>query len=297
MDARATRILGAADAAVLEAFLLRHADSSMFLRSNARVSGLDDHGQPYQATYAAAFEDGQMVAVAAHTWTGMVLVQAPAHLADVVRTAVAHSGRRVVGISGPWSHVVAARSALDLDQSPALLNSHEILYAIELARLVVPAPLADGRLRCRRLRRDEIDRIAEWRVAYAREMRSRPDTPALPVSSRQETERLHAQGLAFVVVDAADQPLAFSAFNATLPDSVQIGGVWTPPAWRGRGYARAVVAGSLLDARARGVTRGVLFTAEENRPAQRAYEALGFRVVGDYGLLGFTEAQRAGVVP
>ena len=162
---------------------------------------------------------------------------------------------------------------------------------------MVPEPLADGRLRCRRLRRDEIDRIAEWRVAYARETRSRPDTPALPISSRQETERLQAQGRAFVVVDAADEPLAFSAFNAMLPDAVQVGGVWTPPAWRGRGYARAVVAGSLLDARAQGVTRGVLFTAEDNRPAQRAYEALGFRVVGDYGLLGFAEAQRVTVVP
>jgi predicted GNAT family acetyltransferase len=72
---------------------------------------------------------------------------------------------------------------------------------------------------------------------------------------------------------------------------VQVGGVWTPPARRGRGYARAAVAGSLLDARARGVTRGVLFTAQENRPAQRAYEALGFQVVGDYGLLGFSEPQ------
>jgi ribosomal protein S18 acetylase RimI-like enzyme len=58
-----------------------------------------------------------------------------------------------------------------------------------------------------------------------------------------------------------------------------------------------VVAGSLLDARAQGVARGVLFTAEENRPAQRAYQALGFRVVGDYGLLGFAEAQRVRVVP
>jgi predicted GNAT family acetyltransferase len=31
----------------------------------------------------------------------------------------------------------------------------------------------------------------------------------------------------------------------------------------------------------------VLFTNEDNRPARRAYEALGFRAVGDYGLLSF----------
>jgi predicted GNAT family acetyltransferase len=291
VDVHGVKILVDAERAALEAFLVQHADSSMFLRANARAGGLDDRGQPYQATYAAALDEERIVAVAAHTWSGMVLVQAPTRLEAVVRMAVAHSHRRVAGINGPWSQVVAARAALALHRCPALLDSHEILYALELARLLVPEPLASGRLHCRRPRRDEIDLIAGWRVAYARETRSRPDTPALPISSRQETERLHAQGRAFVVAGPGDVPLAFSAFNAVLPDAVQIGGVWTPPAWRGRGYARAVVAGSLLEARAQGVMRGVLFTAEDNRSAQHAYEALGFQVVGFY------EAQTVRVVP
>lgn len=281
------RILGAADTTALEAFLVRYADSSMFLRSLARAAGLVDHGRLSQATYAAAVADERIVAVAAHTWAGVVLVQAPVHLEAVVRTAVARSGRRVAGINGPWAYVTAARSALGLDNTPARLESHEILYALDLARLIVPGPLGDGTLRCRPPRPDEIDRLAEWRVAYARETLARADTPGLGLASRHEMERVRAAGRAFVLVGAPDVLLAFSAFNATLPDAVQVGGVWTPPAWRGRGYARSVVAGSLLVARAQGVTRAVLFTNEDNHPAQRAYEALGFGVVGDYGLLGF----------
>lgn len=66
-----------------------------------------------------------------------------------------------------------------------------------------------------------------------------------------------------------------------------VGGVWTPPALRGRGYARAVVAASLLIAREQGVTRAIVFTGEDNIPAQRAYVTLGFRRVGDYGIIGF----------
>ena len=66
---------------------------------------------------------------------------------------------------------------------------------------------------------------------------------------------------------------------------MQVGGVWTPPETRGRGYARCVVAGSLLHARAQGVTRALLFTMESNVAAVRAYEALGFRRIGDYGLM------------
>ncbi len=54
---------------------------------------------------------------------------------------------------------------------------------------------------------------------------------------------------------------------------------------RRRGYGRCVVAASLLDARAQGVEKAILFTGESNLAAQRAYTALGFRHIGDYRLL------------
>ena len=87
------------------------------------------------------------------------------------------------------------------------------------------------------------------------------------------------------MLEVSGAPVAYQQFNAMLPDVVQVGGVWTPPALRGRGYARAVVAGSLLAARGDGVRRAVLFTGDENVPARRAYAALGFERVGDWGLL------------
>ena len=59
--------------------------------------------------------------------------------------------------------------------------------------------------------------------------------------------------------------------------------IYTPPALRGRGFAKAVVAASLLVARDRGSSRAVLFT--NNPSAARAYEALGFRRIGDYSLV------------
>ena len=63
--------------------------------------------------------------------------------------------------------------------------------------------------------------------------------------------------------------------------------LWTPRALRGRGYARCVVAGSLQSARDRGVRRAVLFTDEQNVAAQRSYASIGFRPIGDYGLVFF----------
>ena len=71
---------------------------------------------------------------------------------------------------------------------------------------------------------------------------------------------------------------------------VQIGGVWTPRALRGLGYARCAVAGSLHHARDREVRSAILFTDEKNVPAQRSYVALGFEPVGDYGIVFFASA-------
>ena len=72
-------------------------------------------------------------------------------------------------------------------------------------------------------------------------------------------------------------------FDAALPDIVQLGGIYTPPAVRGRGFAKVAVAASLLVARDRGSSRAVLFT--NNPSAARAYEAIGFRRIGDYSLV------------
>ncbi len=45
---------------------------------------------------------------------------------------------------------------------------------------------------------------------------------------------------------------------------------------------RSAVATSLLAVREEGVHTAILFTGEENIPAQKAYEALGFYKIGDY---------------
>jgi predicted GNAT family acetyltransferase len=84
------------------------------------------------------------------------------------------------------------------------------------------------------------------------------------------------------------EPVSMTGFNAEALDVVQVGGVWTPPPLRGRGYGRAVVAGSLLDRFAHGARRSVLFTDAENQGALRAYAVLSYRHIGEYGLWLFS---------
>ena len=272
------------DEPALEAFLRLHADSSMFLRSNARAEGLDYHGKPLQAEYVAAFDGDRIVAVVAHCWNGMLLVQAPVDVAAVARAVVEHSGRPVTGLSGPAAHVVAARRALGLEHRPTPKHGREELFALDLEDLVVPAPLADGRWGCRRPREVELDLVTDWRLAFYDEALHRPQAVGLRDEAAEDVRQIHERRMDWLLTDG-DRPVAYSAFNAELPDIVQIGGVWTPPGLRGKGYGRAVVAGSLLDARREGVTRAVLFAERED--AKRAYLGIGFRAVGEFGLVLF----------
>ena len=280
------RLLRPGDEAALETFLARHADTSMFLRSNARSAGLTDRGQPMQATYVAALEGGRIAGVAAHCWNGMVLVQAPdgGHAAAATLEAVRRSGRTVTGFSGPWDQVVAARAALGLAAAPAAKDSRDELYVLDLARLVVPPELASGALRCRHPAATELELLVDWRVRFAVEALGATDGPDLRQASADDVRLQHERGTDWLLLAGAT-PVSYSVFNAMLADIVQIGGVWTPPERRGRGYARSVVAGSLLAARKQGIARAVLFADPANEAARRAYLFLGFRIVGDYGLV------------
>jgi len=268
----------------LETFLRQHADTSMFLRSNSRAVGLGYQGKPLQAEYVAAFDGDRIVAVVAHCWNDMLLVQAPVQPEAVARAAVAHSGRPVTGLSGPADQVAAARHALGLDDRPTPKFGREELFTLHLADLVVPVQLTDGRWRSRHPRADELDRLADWRVAFSLEALRRPDSAELRQDCRREVTLLRELEADWVLEDQG-VVVAYSAFNAALPDIVQIGGVWVPAEWRGHGYGRGVVAGSLVHARNRGVTRAVL--SAEREDAKRAYEGIGFRPQGDFGLILF----------
>ncbi|MGF1933717.1 MAG: GNAT family N-acetyltransferase [Nostoc sp. ChiQUE02] len=285
------RTLQPGDEASLEAFLLQHTDTSMFLRSNWRAAGLLDQGARFQGTYIAAYTDETIVAVAAHFWNGIIGVQAPVHLPEVVQAVVAQSGRVISGISGPATQVEATKSILGLSNRPTQLDEPEILLSLTLDDLQIPQALASAKVQCRLPHLEELELLSEWCATYNVETLGQRDTPSLRPACDRIIEARQAMAMHWVLV-AGDTPVSYSAFNASLPDIVQIGGVWTPPVLRGKGYAKSVVAGSLLNARSQGVKRAILFTGDNNQAAQAVYRGIGFLPTGEkYGLVLFEETQ------
>jgi RimJ/RimL family protein N-acetyltransferase len=277
------RALVAGDQSEVERFLWEHVDSSMIMLSNCLAHGLEYSGQPRQGTYVGAFEQGKLIGLVAHYWNGMLFLQAPREAAELSRAAIATSGRAFTGAGGSWSQVQQALEALGQTQA-VHLNKREVLFSLELNQLRVPSLLSSGEVRCRSPREEELVQLVAWREAYSVEILGEKPGPKLHEQSQREMARAQAEASHWVL-EHQGRIVATTGFNARVPGVVQVGGVYTPPELRSRGFARAAVAGSLIEAEQKqGARRSILFTGEEQHAAQRAYLALGFRQIGDFGL-------------
>ncbi|MBL8644445.1 MAG: GNAT family N-acetyltransferase [Rhodospirillaceae bacterium] len=279
------RLLTPADLPALDAFLATAPASNMIMRSNLKNAGLVDGPKPYQGAYAAIFKNGAIIAAAAHYWTNNIILFAPTGAGELAEFLHRHTQRPVMGLIGPWNDSITALDHLGVRHRTIDKPPHqEILYELKLVDLVVPANLADGSVNYRPATPDDAETLIGWRIDYEVETIRYERTAALEARVRETMARTIA-GKDWWVATVNGTPVAMSSFNARLSGMVQVGGVHTPKHLRGRGYARVAVAGSLLDARNDGASLGILFTEITNTPAQKIYETLGFKRIGDYALI------------
>ncbi len=269
-------------------FLQSRLESSMFLYGNMQKAGLVYQGQRLHGIYVAAFDEDQLVGVVAHYWNGNIVLQAPNHLERILTEVIKISKLPVVGFIGPDDQVMQAKRILDLPASEMRHDEAEGLYSLDLKDLIVPEILNQPNISWRRAAKDDLDLLTRWLVAMNVETLGKVDTPDLHRNRRASVERIINSGSTWILkVDGI--PVSTSGFNADIVSSpgvriVQIGGVFTPLKLRRRGFARAIVAASLLDAKAEAATKAILFTGESNYPAQKAYAAIGFQRIGTYRL-------------
>ncbi len=84
-----------------------------------------------------------------------------------------------------------------------------------------------------------------------------------------------------------------ASLSALSADAVQIAGVYTPPAQRGRGYARRGLAELCARQFAR-VSAACLFVGDDNAPARAVYRRLGFRERAAWGSAFYARGEPTG---
>jgi len=264
------------DRPAIEAFLSAHMARSMFPLSNLRRYGMAG-GDPRAMRFW--IEDGPQgpAGVLGQTEMGTVLPQLPRM--DFTAVPEALAGRPVDGIMGPSDQARGIAAALGLPSRDCLLDHDEPHFLLPLAGLSVPpgpgriVPLAEA----------PRDVILGWMQDYQAGTLGAPAHRARALA--EDAYRRFCAEASHVALMADDRPLAMTGFNAQVPEMVQVGGVYTPPALRGQGHARRALALHLAQARAEGAAEATLFAS--GPAAVRAYEGIGFRRIGDWTLMLF----------
>ena len=148
------------------------------------------------------------------------------------------------GLLGPWDQVRSVSRALGLPADSSGLDRPQQLMTLELKNVVRPEPLVRGALICRRSRSSECELLYNWRSAMVAETWGRAEDDAIREAARRSVDRLQRGGENWVLTRAGCL-VAYCGVLEETDEAVRIGAVYTPRNWRDRGYARAVVAGTL----------------------------------------------------
>lgn len=261
----------------IESKLRSRIEGSMFPLAN-----LETHGWNSDAPRAMKFWlDRDRGLLLGCTNEGMIM---PIFVSADPESAVQSLSRRAaMGLLGVTGEVRAILPALELGETAMKLDQDEPQFLLDLSELQMPdlnghlLPASDS------LR----DLLVAWRAGYVTETLGESEAEASATATIDVERQITAESHRVLVVD--DRPVAVTGINAALSDIVQVGGVYTPPRLRRRGYARLAVALHLRELREAGVSKATLFASGE--PAVRAYVSLGFKHVGSFSLVLFAAPQ------
>ena len=275
------------DFSALESFLRVHFATTMFMRGNLRDHGIGNREHNYAMRYFVEERDGEIIGVGAIANIGSLMIEAPEGVEKIASfmKLVIPADTNFFAMFGGSDQIADLRAALQLNELPTQMDDAEPLFSLNFDNLIIPE--AHGAF-TRKPTKLDAPLVADWVYKYLVETGLQPfgdKTRKAAETIANDTGKY--ENFRLLVVDG--KPVARTGFNTALPDSVQVGGVFTPPEFRGRGYARLALALHLDEVRKQGVETAILFSASEN--ASRAYRAIGFGQIGHYTLTMFAQPE------
>ena len=237
-------------------------------------------GRVTTGALVAALDRGRVVATA--TWTGpweVVLseVDDPRAIAAVVDALGAEP---LPGVHAPIEHAEAFVAAWrHRTRGVARRILRERIHALE--EVTTPGGVAGA---LRRTRPADRELLAAWMTAFDVESFG-------PEAGRRDMNALADELIAaphrtgFVWDD--DGPVSTASVTGSTPNGIRVGGVYTPPERRGRGYASACVAAVSQRELELGRRWCFLFTDIANPTSNAIYARLGYRPVRDVDIYRF----------
>jgi predicted GNAT family acetyltransferase len=287
MDLTVRRLAAASELrGCAEPYLLRNeAQHNLILGLLATLErSAEFYGSP--PYFAVVLEGSSVVAAAVMTPpypAVLSLCDSPEALDCLARDLRAFSPE-VAGVNAPVP--VARRFAeawQELTGESWTLGLAERCYRLDAVRF--PAGVAgQGRLATM----DDIELLVDWQMAFVEEATpwDRQPREALVRMMRGRLE-MPPEVASRMLWEDGGVPVALAGYGSATPNSMRIGGVYTPPEHRRHGYGSAVTAAAsqqVLDLGKRFVT---LFTDLSNPTSNHIYQQIGFYPVYDAEMLRF----------
>lgn len=241
--------------------------------------------------YFAVVEVGDEV-VAASVMTPplrlcLALTDSPAAL-GLIAADVLDLNPALPGVSGP-APVSGQFAELWQSLTGAGINHFMAERIYRLVEVKAPAVVTG---QARRAVEADTDLLIEWLTAFERETFG-----TVLVNAAQRVQPYFGDPWRGVYLWTTDrpmgQPVSMTAFGGYTPHGIRIGPVYTPPEFRGHGYASAGVARASQDLLDRGRQFCCLYTDLSNPTSNHIYQAIGYEPVCDVDDYKFSPSRLA----
>lgn len=263
-------------------FLKQHENYTLFLLGNFENYGFKLSQAPYSGNFKLIRSHDEIVGVFSLTKKGSLLIEVKARdsIFEIVLKSCLEESISLTGLVGNWEFCNPFWNFLKNKKiiQTETFNSKEILYSVDLSN-VSSLPQPNVRLLT------EADYL-QWkplRLDYLMEEGIPNDL------SDEQLFDIYLDKVRKKIIWGfflQDKLVSIADLNAKALDLGQVGGVYTAPSFRKKGYSKSVMQQLLLDAKKlHSIRKLIIFTGEKNFPAQKLYNALGVQHIGYFSLL------------
>ncbi len=263
-------------------FLKQHENYTLFLLGNFENYGFNLSQAPYSGNFKLIRSHDEIVGVFSLTKKGSLLIETTARdsIFEMVLKSCLEESISLTGLVGNWEFCNPFWNFLKNKKviQTEIFNSKEILYSVDLSN-VSSLPQPNVRLLT------EADYL-QWkplRLDYLIEEGVPNDL------SDEQLFDIYLDKVSKKIIWGfflQDKLVSIADLNAKALDLGQVGGVYTTPSFRKKGYSKSVMQQLLLDAKKlHSIRKLIIFTGEKNFAAQKLYNALGVQHIGYFSLL------------
>ncbi|MEU2745384.1 GNAT family N-acetyltransferase [Streptomyces collinus] len=201
--------------------------------------------------------------------------------ADTLAARLAVLGRRLPGVNAECGTAGAFTEAWQRHTgAAAALRQRQRLY--RLGTLTAPGPVPPGRPRV--AVESDRERLGRWHDEFSEAV----GLGTVRDSAEWADARIDSGGITFWETPDGT-PVAMAGTSPRVAGQVRVTTVYTPPHFRGRGYAGAATAEVSRAALAAGADEVLLFTDLANPTSNGLYQRIGYRPVADFEVYDFTQ--------